>query len=77
MSRYRKVSGYTLLLTFQTHLFDIALKQPVDSDGRQPSPKRTGESIRIRPGKEIIEPLSLLGVGKVGLEICYDLRCAS
>jgi hypothetical protein len=34
----------------------------------------TGESDRVRPGKEIVPPVAVEGLGKVGLEICYDLR---
>lgn len=36
--------------------------------------KRTGESDRIRPGQEVVPPVDVPGLGKVGLEICYDLR---
>lgn len=39
-----------------------------------PPPKRIGESDRVRPGREIVPPVPVEGVGKVGLEICYDLR---
>lgn len=56
------------------HLFDVELNQPPLEDGTQPPPKRIGESERVRPGREIVPPVELEGVGKVGLEICYDLR---
>lgn len=28
----------------------------------------------MRPGREIVSPVHVEGVGKIGLEICYDLR---
>lgn len=55
------------------HLYDVELSQPPDDDGPRP-PKRIGESDRVRPGQRIVPPVPVDGVGKVGLEICYDLR---
>ncbi|KAL1405483.1 Carbon-nitrogen hydrolase [Vanrija albida] len=63
LARYRKI-----------HLFDVELQQAVGADGVVPAPKRTGESDRVRPGKEIVAPVAVDGLGKIGLEICYDLR---
>jgi predicted amidohydrolase len=51
------------------HLFDVELES--ESDGRT---LRTGESRRIIPGPGIVPPVDVPGLGKVGLEICYDLR---
>ncbi|KAJ7056786.1 carbon-nitrogen hydrolase [Mycena amicta] len=52
------------------HLFDIQLKE---SESAGPS-KRTGEHQKIIPGDVIAEPVSLGGLGRLGLEICYDIR---
>ncbi|CED85504.1 Carbon-nitrogen hydrolase [Phaffia rhodozyma] len=65
----------------KVHLFDVKLKgdkgetsgpNGPSEDTDQPE-KRTGESLRIRPGKKICDPVSTVA-GKVGLEICYDIR---
>ncbi|KAF7311984.1 Nitrilase-like protein [Mycena indigotica] len=54
------------------HLFDIQLKS---EDSAVPGPsKRTGEHLKIIPGDTIAEPVSLGSIGKLGLEICYDIR---
>ncbi|KAF7327335.1 Nitrilase-like protein [Mycena kentingensis (nom. inval.)] len=52
------------------HLFDIQLKEGNDA---QPG-KKTGEHERIIPGDTIAEPVSLGAIGKLGMEICYDIR---
>lgn len=69
----------------QIHLFDVKLKGdeaetagpngPSTTPANQPE-KKTGESLRIRPGKKICEPVETVA-GKVGLEICYDIRSVS
>ncbi|KAJ6577654.1 putative nitrilase-like protein [Mycena capillaripes] len=46
------------------HLFDVQLK-----DGTQ-----MGEHKRIIPGSTIVEPVDMGDIGRVGLEICYDMR---
>lgn len=71
---------------FQIHLFDVALTGGASSAGPNgdaaPSPthgaavglpKKVGESSRIRPGLRINNPVST-EIGKIGLEICYDIR---
>ncbi|EKD00247.1 nitrilase-like protein [Trichosporon asahii var. asahii CBS 8904] len=55
------------------HLFDVVLPGTPGPNGEQRM-KRTGESDRIRPGQEVVPPIDVPGLGKVGLEICYDLR---
>lgn len=86
---YRKVSmpniswrppaseGFVLSDPFlQIHLFDVALKDPL---APPPAPgssiPRRGESERMLAGSRIVDPINMgLGIGQVGLEICYDLR---
>ncbi|KAJ7284377.1 carbon-nitrogen hydrolase [Mycena rebaudengoi] len=57
------------------HLFDVHLKEaaPVAKDGVVKAP-RTGEHLRIIPGMVIPEPVDMGAIGRVGLEICYDIR---
>ena len=68
----------------QIHLFDVALtggassagpNGAVSSDSTSASspPKKVGESSRIRPGNKIHDPIDT-EIGKIGLEICYDIR---
>lgn len=57
----------------QLHLFDVVLPGTPGPNGEQRM-KRTGESDRIRPGQQVVPPVDVPGLGKVGLEICYDLR---
>nr|XP_031857241.1 uncharacterized protein CI109_007360 [Kwoniella shandongensis]KAA5524313.1 hypothetical protein CI109_007360 [Kwoniella shandongensis] len=56
------------------HLFDVELTKAAAEDGTIPPPQRVGESDRIIPGKEIVPPIHVDGVGNIGLEICYDIR---
>ncbi|WVR05297.1 hypothetical protein IAU60_002311 [Kwoniella sp. DSM 27419] len=56
------------------HLYDVELTKPPGPDGKIPPPQRTGESDRILPGQEIVPPVDVAGLGKIGLEICYDIR---
>ncbi|WRT67294.1 uncharacterized protein IL334_004262 [Kwoniella shivajii] len=56
------------------HLYDVELTKPPNEDGSIPPPTRTGESDRILPGQKIVPPLEIEGLGKLGLEICYDIR---
>ncbi|KAJ7881108.1 carbon-nitrogen hydrolase [Mycena olivaceomarginata] len=57
------------------HLFDIQLKE---TDKAQAIPReklpRTGEHKKIIPGSVIPEPVDMGDIGRVGLEICYDIR---
>ena len=55
-------------------MFDVELQRPPLPDGTLPPIQRSGESDRIKPGKEIVPPIQIDGLGKIGLEICYDLR---
>ncbi|KAJ7036809.1 carbon-nitrogen hydrolase [Mycena alexandri] len=57
------------------HLFDIQLKDVAEAQGT-PSEKlpRGGEHLRIIPGSVILAPLDMGDIGRVGLEICYDIR---
>jgi predicted amidohydrolase len=55
-------------------LFDVQLTSPPGPDGKIPPPQKGGESDRIRPGTEIIPPIEIEGLGKIGMEICYDIR---
>ncbi len=59
---------------YQLHLFDVQLTPPPNPDGTIPPPRKGGESDRMRPGMEIVPPVSIEGLGKIGLEICYDIR---
>ncbi|KAF7330169.1 Nitrilase-like protein [Mycena venus] len=56
------------------HLFDVQLKD--DSAEAIPGEKlpRTGEHKKIIPGSVIPEPVDMGAIGRVGLEICYDIR---
>jgi hypothetical protein len=66
------------------HLFDIQLKddaatatshQPEQQDSTLPPVKIKGESDRILKGRDIPEIIDFgMGMGGVGLEICYDIR---
>ncbi|WVW82916.1 hypothetical protein I302_104930 [Kwoniella bestiolae CBS 10118] len=56
------------------HLYDVELTKPPNEDGTIPPPQRTGESDRILPGQKVVPPIEIEGLGKVGLEICYDIR---
>lgn len=70
---------------FQIHLFDVALTGGASSAGPNGDapvsngsvtagpPKKGGESSRIRPGMRINTPVQT-EIGKIGLEICYDIR---
>ncbi|KAL7424150.1 Carbon-nitrogen hydrolase [Cryptotrichosporon argae] len=63
LARYRKL-----------HLFDVQLTSPPHPDGTIPPPTKSGESDRVRPGREIVPPVHVEGLGNIGLEICYDIR---
>ncbi|WVQ98868.1 hypothetical protein IAU59_005999 [Kwoniella sp. CBS 9459] len=64
-----------LLATYRKlHLFDVELTKPPNPDGSIPPPQRTGESDRILRGESVTPPLAVDGLGKLGLEICYDIR---
>ncbi|WVQ71826.1 hypothetical protein IAR50_001368 [Cryptococcus sp. DSM 104548] len=63
LARYRKV-----------HLFDVELKKPPGPDGAEQPSQRVGESERILRGEGITPPFHVEGLGKIGLEICYDIR---
>lgn len=59
----------------QLHLFDVFLTGPGSSgpnSSNEPA-KKGGESLRVRPGKKVVDPVQT-EIGKVGLEICYDIR---
>ncbi|KAF8169819.1 carbon-nitrogen hydrolase [Mycena galopus ATCC 62051] len=58
---------------FILHLFDIQLKEDAHAIPGEKSP-RTGEHKKIIPGSVIPEPVDLGDIGRVGLEICYDIR---
>ncbi len=68
----------------QLHLFDVQLKASLpatkglamNEKSAIASPPKTGESSRIRPGHTIQPPVDFGEAGKVGLEICYDIRYA-
>ncbi|KAJ6596019.1 carbon-nitrogen hydrolase [Mycena sp. CBHHK59/15] len=57
------------------HLFDVQLKgaPPALVNGVMKEP-RTGEHRRIIPGTVIPTPVDMGDIGRVGLEICYDIR---
>ncbi|KAJ7932141.1 carbon-nitrogen hydrolase [Mycena leptocephala] len=55
------------------HLFDIQLKDEAQAIPGEKLP-RTGEHIRFIPGSVIPAPVDMGGIGRVGLEICYDIR---
>lgn len=71
----------------QVHLFDVALtggassagpngpsEAPSTDESAPPAKKAlVGESSRIRPGMKINDPIQT-EIGKIGLEICYDIR---
>lgn len=54
------------------HLYDVELHQPGVADVARH--KRIGESDRIIPGDKVVDPVAVEGIGKIGLEICYDIR---
>lgn len=62
------------LTIFKLHLFDVELT--TTSPGGEITTKKVGESSRIRPGLSIASPVDMGAIGKVGLEVCYDIRCA-
>ncbi|KAJ7503510.1 carbon-nitrogen hydrolase [Mycena galericulata] len=53
------------------HLFDIQLK---DAAAPGEKPPMGGEHRRIIPGSVIPDPVDMGDIGRVGLEICYDIR---
>ncbi|KAJ7152777.1 carbon-nitrogen hydrolase [Mycena filopes] len=53
------------------HLFDIQLEGQA-TPGEKAS--RGGEHLRIIPGSAIVAPVDMGDIGRVGLEICYDIR---
>ncbi|KAJ7660567.1 carbon-nitrogen hydrolase, partial [Mycena rosella] len=55
------------------HLFDIQLKDAVQEIPGEKLP-RTGEHQKIIPGSVIADPVDMGDIGRVGLEICYDIR---
>ncbi|KAJ7173934.1 carbon-nitrogen hydrolase [Mycena crocata] len=55
------------------HLFDIQLKDAAQTIPGEKLP-RTGEHRRIIPGSVIPAPVDMGDIGRVGLEICYDIR---
>ncbi|KAF8206967.1 putative nitrilase-like protein [Mycena galopus ATCC 62051] len=55
------------------HLFDIQLKEEAQAIPGEKLP-RTGEHKKIIPGSVIPEPVDMGDIGRVGLEICYDIR---
>ncbi|KAJ7651004.1 carbon-nitrogen hydrolase [Roridomyces roridus] len=58
------------------HLFDIQLKDEAAQGihgGKSPT-RRTGEHQRIIPGSAIPELVDMGAIGRVGTEICYDIR---
>ncbi|WWC60939.1 uncharacterized protein I303_103515 [Kwoniella dejecticola CBS 10117] len=68
--------GSVLACYRKLHLYDVELTKPPNEDGTIPPPQRTGESDRILPGEEVVRPVDtgIEGLGKLGLEICYDIR---
>ncbi|WWC69303.1 uncharacterized protein I206_103241 [Kwoniella pini CBS 10737] len=70
------IDGNLLASYRKLHLYDVELTKPPNEDGSIPPPQRTGESDRILPGQKIINPIDtgIEGLGKLGLEICYDIR---
>ncbi|OCF44133.1 nit protein 1 [Kwoniella heveanensis CBS 569] len=67
-------SGELLAMYRKLHLFDVELTKPPNPDGTVPPPQRTGESDRILRGESVTPPVTVDGLGKLGLEICYDIR---
>ncbi|KAJ7116615.1 carbon-nitrogen hydrolase [Mycena epipterygia] len=55
------------------HLFDIQLKDAAQEIPGEKLP-RTGEHRKIIPGSVISDPVDMGDIGRVGLEICYDIR---
>ncbi|KAJ7075186.1 carbon-nitrogen hydrolase [Mycena belliarum] len=55
------------------HLFDIQLKDAAQEIPGE-KPPRTGEHRKIIPGTVIVDPVDMGAIGRVGLEICYDIR---
>jgi len=55
------------------HLFDVQLKDEAHAIPGEKLP-RTGEHKKIIPGSVIPEPVDMGDIGRVGLEICYDIR---
>ncbi|KAJ7220335.1 carbon-nitrogen hydrolase [Mycena pura] len=62
MSFYRKL-----------HLFDVQLKDAAQT-AQGEGPSRTGEHQRIIPGSVMPAPVDMGDIGRLGLEICYDIR---
>jgi len=59
------------------HLFDVRLKDEAQAIAQAiPGEKlpRTGEHKKIIPGSAIPELVDMGDIGRVGLEICYDIR---
>ncbi|KAJ7470820.1 carbon-nitrogen hydrolase [Mycena latifolia] len=56
------------------HLFDIQLKDPSVQTIPGEKLPRTGEHQKIIPGSVIATPVDMGAIGRVGLEICYDIR---
>ncbi|WWC89865.1 uncharacterized protein L201_004793 [Kwoniella dendrophila CBS 6074] len=67
-------NGNILASYRKLHLYDVELTKPPNEDGSIPPPMRTGESDRILPGQKVVPPVEVQGLGKLGLEICYDIR---
>ncbi|OXC69220.1 hypothetical protein AYX13_02165 [Cryptococcus neoformans] len=64
-----------ILATYRKiHLFDVELSKPPAPDGTPRPPQHTGESERILAGQAVTPPVEVEGIGKIGLEICYDIR---
>ncbi|WVO14023.1 hypothetical protein L204_101648 [Cryptococcus depauperatus] len=56
------------------HLFDVQLEKPSLQGGTHEAPLRIGESERILAGTSITPPIDVRGLGRIGMEICYDIR---
>ncbi|KAJ7776576.1 carbon-nitrogen hydrolase [Mycena maculata] len=65
--------GRILSFYRKLHLFDVQLKDAAQEIPGEKLP-RTGEHRRIIPGSVIPTPVDMGDIGRVGLEICYDLR---
>ncbi|KAJ6468274.1 carbon-nitrogen hydrolase [Mycena sanguinolenta] len=55
------------------HLFDIQLKDEAQAVPGE-RPPLSGEHKKIIPGSFITKPVDMGDIGRVGLEICYDIR---
>ncbi|KAJ7213817.1 putative nitrilase-like protein [Mycena haematopus] len=55
------------------HLFDVQLKDEAHAIPGE-KPPLSGEHKRIIPGSIIPKPVDMGDIGRVGLEICYDIR---